>query len=246
MAKPAWHGKGSSTVCFTGRANKGIVYYDGEKNNSYELSGHFSLMRKYFYYSGGLFGYWGKYQVDTMPGNGVSLIPYRVSGFGQRHDIGGRIPFDDHFDMLLGISLSFFSESGKFAALTKDEASEVVTKIALFPFVGPDIIDSDYSNKTGGMGTGLNMDIRYSLAENRQFGLRYSLDSSKGEGLLTNPVQVHQITLHGTVNHITAYGQIGFGSYSESNFTVQEPLMSLGVAYSIPLGKRDATQSSKR
>lgn len=240
IAKPAYKGEKANVVGLSGRVNKGVVYYDGEKNNTFEFSGHVSLMRKHFYYSACLFGYWGKYQVDTAAGSVVRLTPFQVKGNGFRHEIGGRIPLDESFDMLLGIGLQTFRERGEFAALTKDELGEVVTKIALFPFLGPDIIDKEL--KGGGGGFDLNMDIRYAPSANKFVGMRYSWGFSKGKGA-TSPLRVHQVTLHGTVNHFTLYGQIGFSEYRQRLYDVQGNLFNAGLAYTIPFGRKSTPRT---
>ncbi|MBK8194610.1 MAG: hypothetical protein IPK76_15850 [Lewinellaceae bacterium] len=237
MAKPVYKGAKANAVSISGRTGRGVIYYDNEKNNSSEFAAHVSFMRKHFYYSGGFFGYWGKYQVDTIPGNEASgLVPFKYHGFGARHEIGTRIPVEENFEILLGLAFQTFNERGEFSSLTKDEAAEVITKVALFPFFGPDILDSDYKG-SGGSGFGINMDFRYAPSQNRYFGLRYGWDRSKGEGFSPS-LGMHQITLHGTINNFTAYGQIGFGSFQNSTFDIGKPLLSAGLTYAIPFGRK--------
>lgn len=237
MAKPVYKGEKANAIGLSGRTGRGVIYYDNEKNNSYEFAAHISFMRKYFYYSGGLFGYWGKYQIDTIPGNETAgLIPFKYHGFGVRHEIGTRIPVEDNFEILLGLAFQTFNERGEFSSLTKDEATQVITKVALFPFFGPDIFDADYKG-SGGSGFGINMDFRYAPSQNRHFGLRYGWDRSRGEGFSPS-LGMHQFTLHGTINNFTAYGQIGIGSYKNSPFDTGKPLLSAGLAYAIPFGRK--------
>lgn len=236
LAKPAYKGHRTNTFCLGGRVNKGVVYYEGEKNNTYELSGHIALMRRHFYYSGGLFGYWGQYRMDADPGDAVELAPYQVRGFGFRHEIGGRIPMDDKFDLLLGFGMQSFNESGEFSDLTADEADEIATRIALFPFLGPDALDKKIKN--GGAGVDFNLDVRYAPpAKNYLVGLRYSPSLAQGKGL-TNRMNVHQLTLHGALGRFTAYGQVGFGQYRKNAYQVEGSLFHVGLAYSILFGRR--------
>ncbi|MCB0527415.1 MAG: hypothetical protein KDC61_00070 [Saprospiraceae bacterium] len=235
MAKPVYRGEKINSVAFSGRINKGIVYYDGEKNRSYEFSGHFSLMRKYFYYSGGIFGFWGTYQVDTASTSAVSLLPYSLHGFGHRHDIGARIPLDDRLEMLIGLGFQVFRERGEFSSLTENEVEEVITKIAFFPFVGPDILDDDFDGSGGG-GYDFQFDFRYTPDDRSCIGLKYCWNVSKGEGF-SYPLRTHQLSLHGSFNNFTLYGQVGFGKYSGSPFSNGRNLFSAGLTYAIPFGK---------
>lgn len=213
QAKPAFRGQRANTFCLNGRANKGVVYHAGEKNNSYEFSGHVSFMRRYFYYSGGLFGYWGQYWIDAAPGSPVGPAPYKVRGFGTRHEIGGRIPLHD-FDLLLGLGLQNFKESGEFIARTADES------------------------ENSGIASDFNLDFRYApLAKNYALGLRFS-NGTAHTGLFDNQMSLHQLTLHGTLGRVTAYGQIGFGHYPKSAYQIQGSLFHAGLSYALPFGRR--------
>lgn len=236
MAKPAYKGTRVNTVSVNGRYNRGAVYYDGERNNTGELSAHVTLLRHGFYYSGGLFGYFGRYQVDTLPGEGVILTPYRVKGSGVRHELGARIEFSPDWDMLMGVGLQTFSERGKFTELTRDEAGEVINKVFLFPFLGPDVLDKDF--KSGGLGYSANFDARYAPpAEDFMLGMRYSYCLSVGNGL-TNYLRTHQFTLHGSYRRFSGYCQFGFGAYRENIYNLEGGLFHAGLAYSIPFGRK--------
>lgn len=239
LVKPAYKGVRTNSVSVAGRYNRGAVYYDGERNNSGEISAHVSLMRRGFYYSGGLFGYFGRYQVDTLAGDGVSLTPYQVKGFGVRHEIGARIELDQDWDCLLGIGLQTFSERGKFTALTRDEAGEVINKVFLFPFLGPDVLDDDFKG-SGGSGYSANFDVRYAPLESRYMaGLRYSYGLSVGNGI-TNYMSTHQLTLHGSYRRLSGYCQFAFAGYRENVYDLQGGLFHAGLAYSIPFGRKRA------
>ncbi len=239
MVKPAYHGARANAVSLNARTNSGAIYYEGEKNHTYEFSGHVSLMRRNFYYSGGLFGYFGRYQIDTTAGDAVHLTPYQVNGFGARHEVGARIPLDKDWDLLMGVGLQTFNESGKFADLTRDQAQEVVTKIFLFPFVGPDVLDEKL--KSGGAGYDVNFDIRYTpSAKDYTLGMRYSWSASQGKGF-TDFIRVHQLTLHGSYKRFSAYGQIGFAGYRENLYDLHGNLFHAGLSYSIPFGRKKKT-----
>lgn len=236
MVKPAYKGTRVNTVSINGRYNRGAVYYDGERNNTGEISAHVTFLRRGFYYSGGLFGYFGRYQVDTLGGEGVSLTPYRVNGFGARHELGARIELSRDWDFLMGVGLQSFSERGKFTELSRDEAGEVINKVFLFPFLGPDVLDDEF--KSGAFGYNANFNVRYApLESDYLLGLRYCYDLSVGNGL-TNFMRTHQLTLHGSYRRFSGYCQFGFGSYRENIYDLQDGLFHAGLAYSIPFGRK--------
>jgi hypothetical protein len=240
MVKPAYKGTRVNTVTLNGRYNRGAVYYDGERNNTGEISAHVTFLRRGFYYSGGLFGYFGQYQVDTLGGDGVSLTPYRVNGFGGRHELGARIELSRDWDFLMGVGLQTFSERGKFTELSRDKVGEVISKATLFLFFGPDVLDIEF--KSVGFGYNANFNVRYApLESDYLLGLRYCYDLSvagnSGVFITNNFLRTHQLTLHGSYRRFSGYCQFGFGRYRYI-YDLQDGLFHAGLAYSIPLGRK--------
>ena len=127
MAKPAYRGENEGAFYLSARINQGYEYYEGERNTGAELSGHVSYMSRHFYASGGLFGYWGKYDVNgaVSPVTGGGNQPF--NGGGIRAELGGRIPLESNFDVLLGVNGEFFAEGGKYAENSSDALADVFT-----------------------------------------------------------------------------------------------------------------------
>ncbi len=216
MAKPVYRGENSGAFYLSGRLNKGYEYYADEKNHSNELSAHLSFMSQYFYISGGFSGYWGKYKVNGAinPVTGDSRLPF--NGGGGRIEMGGRIPLENNFDVLLGFSGELFSEGGKFTEYSRDSFEYFTLGLSRIHFnVAP------------------AMDLRYAPPGKWDFGMRYSLDSYISFSDLVNNSRnsyLHRFTLHLTYNRVTAYGQIGLTPDNQQ-------VLSLGMAYGIPFRK---------
>ncbi|MBC7775783.1 MAG: hypothetical protein H7246_10155 [Phycisphaerae bacterium] len=220
MAKPVYRGENEGAFYLSGRINQGYEYYEGEHNAGAELSGHVSYMSQYFYAAGGLFGYWGKYDVNgaVSPVTGGGKQPF--NGGGVRGELGGRLPLESNFDVLLGINGEMFGEGGKYAENSSDALADVftlgLTRIHLN--IAPVI------------------DLRLVPSSKWDIGLRYSLDSYISFIDLyesdQNDSYLHRLTLHATVDRVTAYGQIGFTPDDQRVF-------SLGLAYGIPFKKKE-------
>ena len=222
MAKPTYQGKYAGALYFSGSVNKGHVNYEGEKNSSFELSSHVSFMWKYFYLSTGLFGYGGSYK--TKPGSTPSYLvksSYGYKGAGFRLDLGARVPLDEKFELLLGLSETFFGQSGAFEEATQDEVGNIFG----------DALTLGIDGATGG----INTEIRFSPAPKRSFGLRYTWDTVAGEA--DNPGvgyisldDIHRLSLHATFDRVTAFGQLGFTNSGQKVFNI-------GLSCAIPFGQ---------
>jgi len=212
MAKPGYHDQKSGAVYFSGRFNDGYTYYKGEKNRSFDLSSHVSLMREHFFFSGGLYGYWGTYHADTS-GQGFRFTPYNFNGFGMKSEAGVRIPLQKKFDLLAGFGLEFFAENGEYQTLSLD----------------PTVL---LGGSISGTGFGLSLDARYSPSPKNCFGLRYGWENTTENLGESADLYIHRFTLHGTFDRVTLFGQIGFASGKQEVF-------SGGLAYAIPFGRQN-------
>lgn len=223
LAKPAYRGENEGAFYLSGRFNKGYEYYADERNVGGEFSAHVSFMSQYFYASGGFFGYWGNYDVNAAvsPVTGGGRQPF--NGGGVRGELGGRIPLAGDFDVLLGVNGEMFREGGKFAENSGDAFSDIFT--------------------LGLARTHFNMapalDLRFAPAGKWDIGMRYTLDSYISFSDLYESNQqnsyLNRLTLHTTVDRVTAYGQIGFTPD-------QQRVFSVGLAYGIPFKKREKPQ----
>ncbi|MFN0175367.1 MAG: hypothetical protein ACKVU0_12010 [Saprospiraceae bacterium] len=225
MAKPAYRGENESAFYLSGRINQGYEYYEGEQNTGAELSGHVSFMSEHVYICGGFFGYWGKYGVNSAVNPITGGGKQSFNGGGVRGEMGGRIPLESNFDLLLGINGEMFREGGKYA----DNSSEVLADILTF----------------GLSRTHLNIapavDLRCAPSGKWDIGLRYTLDSYISVSDIFESEQdnsyLHRLTLHTTIDRVTAYGQIGFTPDEQRVF-------SLGMAYGIPFKKKEKVVKS--
>lgn len=219
MAKPAYRGENEGAFYLSGRINEGYEYYPNERNKGAEVSGHVAFMMKHFYVCGGFFGYWGKYDVNATVSPVTGGGNQSFNGGGVRGEMGGRIPLESNFDLLLGINGEIFREGGEFAQNSSDAFSNIFT--------------------LGLTRTHLNiapaLDLRYASPRNWDIGMRYTLDSyiSFADVFEANQKDsyLHRLTLHTTIDRVTAYGQIGFTPD-------QQRVMSLGLAYGIPFKKK--------
>lgn len=219
MAKPAYRGENEGAFYLSGRINQGYEYYEGERNTGAELSGHVSFMAKYFYAAGGFFGYWGKYDVNPVvsPVTGGGNQPF--NGGGVRAELGGRIPLESNFDVLLGINGEMFREGGKFAENSSEAWADIIT-------LGFTRVHINFAPA---------LDLRFAPPGKWDLGLRYSYDQYVSladlyESEIGNSY-FHRLTLHTTFDQVTAYGQIGFTPDDQRVF-------SLGLAYGIPFKKK--------
>lgn len=219
MVKPAYNGQRAGAFYFSGRYNQGYIYYEGEKNRSFDLSGYTSLMWKHFYLSGGLYGYGGKYQLDTDSTDRISLKSLGYDGIGARFDIGGRVPLEENLDLLFGISHEFFAQRGKFEDETQSDAEEIFGDVFTF---GLDGISFAY-----------NIEARFQPSEKNILGLRYTWDSVVGDEEGEIPIgymkldYAHRLSLHATFDRVTAFGQIGFTDTGQQIYGV-------GLCYAFP------------
>jgi len=220
MAKPAYRGENEGAFYLSGRINQGYEYYEGEQNTGAELSGHVSFMAKHIYVCGGFFGYWGKYDVNAAVSPITGGGKQSFNGGGVRGELGGRIPLESNFDLLLGINGEMFREGGKYA----DNSSEALADFFTL----------------GLSRTHLNiapaLDLRCAPPGKWDIGLRYTLDSYISVSDVFESEQdnsyLHRLTLHTTIDRVTAYGQIGFTPDEQRVF-------SLGMAYGIPFKKKE-------
>lgn len=215
MAKPVYDDSPAGAIYFSGRYNNGYVYYDSEKNNAFELASHVSFIRRHFYFSGGLFTYFGTYKADTS-GTATRLRSYSFNGFGTRLELGTRIPINDKFELLPGFGTEFFGEGGEYTELTEDVES-IFGEAA---FLGID-----------GVGAGLHLDFRYVPSAARCFGLRYSYEAVSDNEGRTEDLSFQRLTLHAALDRVTAFGQIGFANSGRQTF-------SLGLTYAIPFSQK--------
>jgi hypothetical protein len=219
MAKPAYRGENDAAFYLSARFNKGYEYYEEEQNTGGEVSGHVSFMSKHFYASGGFFGYWGKYDVNgaVSPVTGGGNQPF--NGGGIRGEMGGRIPLEGNFDVLLGINGEFFREGGKYAENSSDALADFFT-------LG---LNRSHINMAPAM------DLRFAPPGKWDIGMRYTLDSYISFSDLFESEQdnsyLHRLTLHTTIDRVTAYGQLGFTPDNQRVF-------SLGLAIGIPFNKK--------
>ena len=226
MVKPVFNEQKAGAFYFSGRYNEGYVYYEGEKNRSFDLSGYVSFMWKYFYLSGGFFGYGGKYHLDTDSTSRIALKPLGYDGFGGRFDIGGRVPLEENLDLLFGISQEFFGQRGKFEDETQSETEEIFGDIFTF---GIDGISWAY-----------NIEARFRPSEKNSFGLRYTWDTVVGDEEGEIPVGYqkldysHRLSLHATFDRVTAFGQIGFTNTGQQ-------LYGVGLCYAFPFWRKNGS-----
>lgn len=223
MAKPAYRGENQGAFYLSGRINQGYEYYADEQNRSAEVSGHVSYMSKHFYVSGGLYGFWGKYDVNSSvsPVTGGGNQPF--NGGGARLELGGRIPLENHMDLLLGINGGMFREGGKYVENSSDVLADIFT--------------------LGLNHTHINMapalDLRFAPPGKWDLGMRYSLDSYISFSDLYESRQrnsyLHRLTLHTTFDHLTAYGQVGFTPDAQRVF-------SLGLSIGMPFKKKNEAE----
>ncbi len=224
MAKPTYEGKTAGAVYFSGSVNKGHVYYAGEKNTSFELASHVSFMWRHFYLSGGLFGYGGSYK--TKVGSTPPTLPkssYGFNGFGMRLELGGRVPLNEKTDLLLGVSESFFGQSGALEEAGSDAFENLFTDV--------------FTLGTDGVTAGLNAEIRFSPAAKRSLGFRYSYESVTGN-ISEPPVgyqhlsNIHRLSLHATIDRVTAFGQLGFTNTGQQMYNV-------GLSVAVPFWQKN-------
>ncbi|MFN0216030.1 MAG: hypothetical protein ACKVT2_17355 [Saprospiraceae bacterium] len=220
MAKPAYRGESEDAFYFSGRLNQGYEYYENEKNTGAELSGHLSHMGKHIYASGGFFGFWGKYNVNTTFRSVTGGGNQAFNGGGIRGELGGRIPLENNFDLLLGVNGELFWEGGKYA----ENSSNVFADIF-----------SLGTNKTH-LNLAPAIDLRVAPPGKWDYGIRYTLDSYVSGSEQSNSY-LHRLTLHSTFDRMTAYGQIGFTPD-------QQRVFSLGLAYGIPFKKKEKVEKS--
>jgi len=219
MAKPVYRGENEGAFYLSGRINHGYEYYEGERNVGAELSGHVAYAAEYLYIVGGFFGYWGKYDVNGAVSPVTGGGKQSFNGGGVRAELGGRIPLESNFDVLLGISGEMFGEGGEYAENSSDALADIftlgLTRVHLN--IAPAI------------------DLRLAPSAKWDIGLRYSLDSYISFTDLyetdQNDSYLHRLTLHATVDRVTAYGQMGFTPDNQRVF-------SLGLAYGIPFKKK--------
>jgi len=224
MAKPTYEGKTAGALYFSGSVNKGHVYYEGEKNSSFELASHVSFMWKHFYLSGGLFGYGGSYK--TKAGSTPPTLPkssYGFGGFGMRMELGGRIPLNEKTDLLMGFSQCFFGQSGTLEDANRNEFEDIFSDV--------------FTLGTDGTTAGLNAEIRFSPAAKRSLGLRYSYEGVAGN--VSNPPlgyqylsDIHRLSLHATIDRVTAFGQLGFTNTSQQVYNI-------GLSVAIPFWQKN-------
>ncbi|MEK7257268.1 MAG: hypothetical protein AAB316_21115, partial [Bacteroidota bacterium] len=85
------------------------------------------------------------------------------------------------------------------------------------------------------------LDLRFAPPGKWDLGMRYSLDSYISFQDLYESEQsnsyLHRLTLHTTIDRMTAYGQIGFTPD-------QQRVFSLGLAYGIPFKKKGKEEKS--
>lgn len=224
MAKPAYRGENQGAFYLSGRLNQGYEYYEGEKNVGGEFSAHLSYMGELFYASGGFYGFWGKYKVDTAISLVKGNVHQRFQGGGFRAELGGRVPLRGDFDLLLGVNGEMFREGGEYAQNSSDALLDVFT-------LGISRIHINMAPAA---------DLRYIPVGKWDMGLRYSLDSYISVGDLYTDEQrtslLHRVTLHATLNQATAFGQIGF---TDDN----QRVYSLGLAFGIPFGKKEKVEN---
>lgn len=223
MAKPTYEGKTAGALYFSGSVNKGHVYYEGEKNSSFELASHVSFMWKHFYLSGGLFGYGGSYK--TKAGSTPPTLPkssYGFNGFGMRLELGGRIPLNEKTDLLLGVSEAFFGQSGALEEASGETFEDLFTDV--------------FTLGTDGVTGGLNAEIRFSPAAKRSLGFRYSYESVTGN-ISDPPVgylylsDIHRLSIHATIDRVTAFGQLGFTNTNQKVYNI-------GLSVAIPFWQK--------
>lgn len=219
MAKPVYRGENEAAFYLSARFNKGYEYYEDEQNTGGDVSGHVSFMSKHFYVSGGFFGYWGNYDVNSAvnPISGGGKQPF--NGLGVRGELGGRIPLANDFDVLLGINGEFFREGGKYAENSSDLLSDFFT----------------FGLSRSHINLAPAMDLRFAPPGKWDIGMRYTLDSYISFADLYDSEQnnsyLHRLTLHSTVDRVTAFGQLGFTPDNQRVF-------SLGLAVGIPFDKQ--------
>ncbi|MCC6461634.1 MAG: hypothetical protein IT260_14260 [Saprospiraceae bacterium] len=224
LTKPNYNGQRAGGFAFSGRINQGYVYYAEEQNRSFEFSGHVTLLWKNFYLAGGLFGYGGKYQIDRDSSAGVSLKPYGYEGFGQRFEIGARIPLEPKLDLLFGISEEMFGQRGAYEDETEGDIE--------------DIFGDTFTLGIDGFGIGYNLDLRFTPTPTSNIGLRYTWDTVVGNadnpplGYL-NLDYTHRLTLHGTLKRLTAFAQVGFANTGQDMYSV-------GLSYAFPFWQNRA------
>lgn len=211
MAKPIYNGERAGGFYFSGRFNQGHVYYEEEKNRSFDFSSHAAFMWKNFYLAGGFFGYGGKYQIDLDSTERLSLKPFAYNGFGGRFEIGGRVPLERNLDFLFGFSQEWFSQTGPFETQTESDWEEIFGDV--------------FSFGLDGFSVGYNAEVRLTPTPKNAFGLRYTWDSVfRGEndyplGFM-NLTNTQRLTLHATLDRVTAFGQLGFTNTGQQLYSV--------------------------
>ena len=225
MAKPAYRGENEGAFYLSGRINQGYEYYEGEKNRGAELSGHVAYMAQYFYASGGFFGYWGNYDVNAAVSPVTGGGNQSFNGGGVRGEMGGRIPLESNFDVLLGINGELFGEGGKYAENSSDAFADIFS-------LGLTRMHINIAPA---------FDLRFAPPCKWDIGMRYTLDSYLSFTDLYESDQdksyLHRLTLHTTMDRVTAYGQIGFTPDEQRVF-------SFGLAYGIPFKKKEKVVKS--
>lgn len=223
MTKPVYQGENVGAVYLSGRMNRGYEYYTGEENKGGEAALHVAYAMEYFYICAGFFGYWGKYNVNPAvnPVSGGGEQGFNGGGF--RGEIGGRLPLEHNFDVLIGISGEMFREGGPYAKNNEEVFADIFT----------------FGLARNHLNLAPALDLRYSPYKSANIGMRYSLDSyfSVGDIFEDNQTNsyLHRLTLHGTVNPVTLYGQIGFTAD-------QQRVYSLGMSYCIPFKKKEVKE----
>lgn len=218
MAKPIYQDQKTGAVYLSGRIIQGHNPDGIENNMGGEVSAHFSVIEKHYFLSAGGFGYWGKYNFVSVFGN------RNYVGGGMRAEMGGRIPFQSPFDLLLGLAGEIYREDEDFVRRSQNLNSDFYT-LGL--------------SRTS-MNVAPTLDVRFFPTHNFVVGMRYSLDTYLSfANLVTAGIEeirhVHRLTVHTFIHAATLYGQIGL---TPSNQNVY----SLGMSYGIPLKKKPKPQ----
>lgn len=221
MAKPVYEGKRTGAFYMSGRVNKGYTYYAGEQNNSFDFSGHVSLLWKYYYLCGGSYLYGGKYHFNALANPALSTKTYGYNGIGWRFETGGRIPLESKIDMLLGISGEFFGQRGAYEDKVESDFE--------------DLFGDTFTLGIDGLSFACHVETRFRPTDKTTIGLRYSLDMEAGGNAEAPEGYMHleyanRLALALSYDRFTAFGQIGFADKGQKMY-------SLGVAFGFPFWK---------
>lgn len=209
MAKPIYQNQKAGAFYLSGRISQGDKPYGIETNNSGEVLAHFSGIKKHFFTAVGAFGYWGKYEYNASfsPTFNTEYV-----GGGVRAEMGGRIPFNRTFDLLVGLSGEMYREYYAEDGRGRPNRDFYVWEPSYFN-IAP------------------TLDLRFFTTNNWLAGVRYSLDNAFSLENLVNRVEiryVNRFTVHALIRATTFYGQIGL---SNSDRIVY----SFGINYALPL-----------